>query len=447
MYLPKTPNPRNEFLLAYSTTFFSVVSGLYVLMLLWGYVSLGSEYNDFPPLVGFVVFGLALYAYVLNKKKYTSLSFLVLTTTILTSATLAGIWWGFDLPSVLLAYVASIAITATIADGKTNIRHIGIVLFSICLGQIYRVYATPQISWHAYNVDIDDIVEFSIMLGFIAMLLILSKREQEKLLTRTTRSEFILKKERDELERVIEKRTQEIKKIQMDHIVEMYRFVEFGKISSGLFHDLMSPIQTLKLYIESYNSEDVTTQAQFARIQKISLKIEHMLEAMRTHIRIDAHVETFDVLSDIRDIIQMTQYIHVKYGIHVEIVSLKDVFLLKTKRTVLNHVLLNLVSNACEACIPRVQDIECSVRIHVGTYPGHSSYTHYIAVEDTGVGIDTAHIKRIFDPFYSSKKDTTQSINCGVGLSSAKHSVEKQLEGKLFVESELGVGTTMTIVF
>lgn len=63
----------------------------------------------------------------------------------------------------------------------------------------------------------------------------------------------------------------------------------------------------------------------------------------------------------------------------------------------------------------------------------------YISITDTGGGIPEEYIDKIFDPFFTLKKEGK-----GLGLNIVKSIIEK-LGGKIEVESKLGVGTTFKI--
>jgi hypothetical protein len=74
----------------------------------------------------------------------------------------------------------------------------------------------------------------------------------------------------------------------------------------------------------------------------------------------------------------------------------------------------------------------------------HSSI--YLQVKDNGIGIPEKDIPKIFDRFYQSDKARTAAEGTGLGLSIAKWIIEKH-HGKTKVQSTLGQGTTIEIIF
>ncbi|MBP2682839.1 MAG: sensor hybrid histidine kinase, partial [Deltaproteobacteria bacterium] len=64
-----------------------------------------------------------------------------------------------------------------------------------------------------------------------------------------------------------------------------------------------------------------------------------------------------------------------------------------------------------------------------------------IEVADTGVGIPGRNLKRIFDPYFTTRENGT-----GLGLTISYH-IMKNHGGNLFVESEPGAGTTVSLYF
>jgi len=108
----------------------------------------------------------------------------------------------------------------------------------------------------------------------------------------------------------------------------------------------------------------------------------------------------------------------------------------------LGQVLHNIIRNADQA-MPEggIVEIEASnVEIDSGKQaflpPGR--YVQ-LAIRDQGVGIDRRHLEKIFDPYFSTKQK-----GCGLGLA-ISYSIVKNHQGTITVDSELGVGTTLTV--
>jgi len=114
--------------------------------------------------------------------------------------------------------------------------------------------------------------------------------------------------------------------------------------------------------------------------------------------------------------------------------------------TLLQNALLNLGLNACDA-MPSGGTLTFSTKYHVveTTQTGltvalsHGEYAR-IQVADTGSGMSEATLKRIFEPFF-----TTKASGNGMGLAAVYGAIESH-RGDISVESELGRGTTFTML-
>jgi two-component system, OmpR family, phosphate regulon sensor histidine kinase PhoR len=105
----------------------------------------------------------------------------------------------------------------------------------------------------------------------------------------------------------------------------------------------------------------------------------------------------------------------------------------------LEQALVNLLDNAVKFNKPGGE-----ARIEAGTAPDGRIF---IAVSDTGRGIPSDDVPRIFERFYRVDKARSREVGgTGLGLSIVRHVVER-MEGTIKVESRLGKGSTFTISF
>jgi len=105
----------------------------------------------------------------------------------------------------------------------------------------------------------------------------------------------------------------------------------------------------------------------------------------------------------------------------------------------INQVILNLLVNAAHAIKEKVKD-GAKGRITVGTRTRGAFAEIWVA--DTGSGIPEAIRNRVFDPFFTTKE---VGKGTGQGLSLAHSVVVKKHGGKIWFETEIGVGTTFLI--
>jgi signal transduction histidine kinase len=100
----------------------------------------------------------------------------------------------------------------------------------------------------------------------------------------------------------------------------------------------------------------------------------------------------------------------------------------------MQQVFLNMIVNAAEA-------MEDGGTITTGTRSNSTENYIVINITDTGQGIPEENFDKLFDPFF-----TTKEVGHGTGLGLAiSYGIIKEHGGEIFVESELGKGTTFLI--
>ncbi len=105
-------------------------------------------------------------------------------------------------------------------------------------------------------------------------------------------------------------------------------------------------------------------------------------------------------------------------------------------RFLLEQVFANLIVNA-------IQSMENAPEktLHVSTVVNEGSSTVSIVIRDTGCGIPQESLNRVFEPYFTSKK-----TGIGLGLNFVK-TIVKDHCGRVEVESSVGKGTTLTVIF
>lgn len=99
----------------------------------------------------------------------------------------------------------------------------------------------------------------------------------------------------------------------------------------------------------------------------------------------------------------------------------------------LNQVFMNLLVNASHAI-----DTQGTITLRTG----QDESSVWVQVQDTGRGIKPEHLARIFEPFF-----TTKPVGQGTGLGlSVAYGIVKKHNGQIDVKSEMGQGSTFTVV-
>ncbi len=113
-----------------------------------------------------------------------------------------------------------------------------------------------------------------------------------------------------------------------------------------------------------------------------------------------------------------------------------DDVVVKADLDAMRRVFLNLVNNAIEAMAERPEPV-LTIAVTVGA--GDAGEVARIRVTDNGRGISPSDMRRLFEPYFS-----TRSSGTGLGLAICRKIVNEHA-GSIAVQSELGAGTTFTI--
>lgn len=361
--------------------------------------------------------------------------------------------WGVELPTALLFYVLIIIMSGVLINTRFAFITTIISSLSIIITGYLEInnIVQPKLYWQNDPLMFPDVVMFAVIFGVIATVSWLSNREIEKSLKRARKSEAEFKEERDMLEIRVEERTQELRKTQMEQMAQVYRFAEFGRLSGGLFHDLVNYLTAVSLNIEKIKSADQKNnefkkiEADLERAKKATNEMQNFIASVRKQL---AHQETREIFSlnqEIKESIQILTYqarqnqVAISFRADEEIQTLGNPIKF-------NQIVTNLISNAIDAYPPLEQKaaVNKNIKREVKISLTREGKTISLSVSDNGRGIPENLRDKIFEPFFTTKDPKR---NIGIGLSLTKRIVEQDFNGRIQVKSREKQGATFTISF
>lgn len=435
---------RREFILNIILLGSIIFLGIANVSVLYLFITLGAEYKGFSPLIPVLVFSIFLSLYFLSRKGFFRITSYVLIVTYFIPTTYAAYRWGFVVPQSLLTYALIIVISSILI----NTRFASIVTLIISSVIILLTYLqiksviSPDLSWQNEVFGMDDTLVVVITFSVIALVSWLSNREIEKSLKRARESEIKLKEERDLLEVKVEERARELKRLQMEKMEQLYRSAEFGRLSSGIFHDLVNPLTAVSLSLEQMKDIDgkklADTRTYLAGAISATKRMENFIVAVRKQIAKQEDKTFFSLSEEIIPITQILSYKARKADVEINFSPTDDI------RTYgdsikFSQVIANLISNAIDA----YDGIErFGKRKEVFIDFSMENNVIRLIVQDWGKGIPLEHMNKICEPFFTTKSDAK---DLGIGLSIVKNIIKKDFNGNLKVKSKPGEETTFIV--
>ncbi|OCA81812.1 MULTISPECIES: two-component system histidine kinase PnpS [unclassified Bacillus (in: firmicutes)] len=215
---------------------------------------------------------------------------------------------------------------------------------------------------------------------------------------------------------------------------------------ANVSHELNTPVTSIKGFSETLLDGAMHDPQALEHFLSIILKESDRLQALIKELlelskveqqgfRLD--IQEIDIVPVLSDTYAMLEKKASKKHIQFEIQDFKKPIMCEADTFRLKQVCLNLVSNAI-SYTPSYGKVQITAK--------EESDKIYIAIEDTGIGIEEKEFPRIFERFYRVDKDRSrESGGTGLGLAIAKHIMEAH-EGEITVESQKNVGTTFTII-
>jgi PAS domain S-box-containing protein len=220
-------------------------------------------------------------------------------------------------------------------------------------------------------------------------------------------------------------------------LFESEKLAAVGRLAASIAHEVNNPLEAIKnaLYLME-TTADIEKNSRFLEIaRKETERVSHIIRQMLGFARRAGEVDWVDVNQLLEETLVLLEKKLRQQRIRVTKNLEPTLPQIRARADQLRQVLLNLILNAQQA-------IEGDGQIHISTARYEQALQPSILVQlsDSGVGIATDDIGRIFDPFFSTGKKGT-----GLGLW-VTQDIVRQHGGRIEVSSDIGRGTVFSIV-
>ncbi len=233
------------------------------------------------------------------------------------------------------------------------------------------------------------------------------------------------------------------------------RLAEIGSLTGGLAHEIKNPLSTVvlnaQLLAEAIGElpiEETERSRLTRRVDSLKRELDRLRGILTDFLEYAGEVRLDRTLVDVNGLVdEMVDFFHpqaVKVGVRLRLELAPGELKAYIDEALIKQAVLNLLLNATQAISSKgqadqgEQGCELIVRSAKGE-DANGQPTASIHVIDTGPGMDEKTVKKIFEPYF-----TTKPGGSGLGLPTARRHIE-QHGGHLDVYSEIDRGTDFVI--
>lgn len=214
------------------------------------------------------------------------------------------------------------------------------------------------------------------------------------------------------------------------------RLAEIGELAAMIVHEVRNPLTTIAMGLNSFKKLQLSQR--FQEYLALSLDEADRLQRLLNQILLYARPQTLqrsqvELNRLIAETLTALQTSPAAMGKHLKLIAPTEVITVSADRDKLRQVLINLVTNACEA----VKEDEV-ITVQVQQVDNHQVC---LQVHNGGEPIPADILPKLTKPFFTTKVSGT-----GLGLAIVKRIVEAH-DGKFKIESHAATGTTVKVHF
>ncbi|MCK8824033.1 hybrid sensor histidine kinase/response regulator [Fuchsiella alkaliacetigena] len=217
---------------------------------------------------------------------------------------------------------------------------------------------------------------------------------------------------------------------------------------ANMSHELRTPMNAIIGYSEMLleDAEEMELDFFIDDLRKIQTAGKHLLSLINDILdlskieagKMELYLESFDLEAEVREVVDTVAHLMEKNSNQFQLEIASNLDKMYSDLTKLKQVLINLLSNAAKFTE------EGTITLRVELIEGSEEFVSF-QVEDTGIGMSSEQVNKLFEAFTQADASTTRRYGgTGLGLAISKVFCE-MLGGEITVESELGTGSTFTV--
>ncbi|MRX53357.1 PAS domain-containing sensor histidine kinase [Bacillus sp. HMSC76G11] len=204
-----------------------------------------------------------------------------------------------------------------------------------------------------------------------------------------------------------------------------------GQLAAGIAHEIRNPLTAIKGFLQLMRSagkgEETYFDIVFSELNRIELILSELLMLAKPQERILKETNLYTLIGDVATLLETQAIMNNVMIVHQH---QQDQMWINCDQNQIKQVFINLIKNAIDS-MPKGGKVTLS-SIKEGDYI-------LVHVIDEGEGIPPEALKKIGEPFYTTKEKGT-----GLGLMITYKIIENH-KGSISIESELGQGTVFTL--
>jgi two-component system NtrC family sensor kinase len=216
-------------------------------------------------------------------------------------------------------------------------------------------------------------------------------------------------------------------------LIQSEKMASLGQLSAGVAHEINNPLANISLNAQMLQQDLEDEKAQ-KRLSKIEDNVDRATRIVKSLLEFSRTPEFHPTYTDINALITKTLDILKHETKRVEVVEKfeKELPEVPVDPNQIQQVFINIISNACQA-------MTGGGTLTLRT--GQIGDIVEIEISDTGEGISPENLRKVFDPFFTTRK---VGKGTGLGLSISYRIIEKH-GGHIDVKSVVGKGTSFII--